>query len=178
MSPYTTFDDIRSINEKIDRNVIIKEAYSRQYPSVFLSHSSADHESLPAVIKILENHGGRVYIDDGDPRLSGKVNPNTAEVLRETIGKCSKLVVLVTTNTKDSRWVPWELGLGDGKKFQSSIAIFPVVKDSLTESWHEQEYLGLYKRIVWSKFKGKDKSEWMVWDHNDNTATGLGEWLR
>lgn len=178
MAKYTTFDDIRSINAKIDRTGILKEAYSRQYPNVFLSHSSTDHESLPAVIRILENHGGSVYIDDGDPRLSGKVNPNTAKVLRDTIDRCSKLVVLVTTNTKDSRWVPWELGLGDGKKIENQIAIFPIVKDWVAENWHEQEYLGLYRRIVWSKFKGKDKNEWMVWDHHDNTATSLGEWLR
>ena len=128
MAKYTTFDDIRSINEKINRIGILKEAYSRQYPNVFLSHSSTDHESLPAVIKILKNHGGKVYIDDGDPRLPGNVTPNTAKVLRDTIDRCSKLVVLVTTNTKDSRWVPWELGLGDGKKIESQIAIFPNCK--------------------------------------------------
>ena len=61
------------------------------------------------------------------------------------------------------------------EKLDSKIAIFPIVKDWLTENWHEQEYLELYRRIVWSKFKGKDKNEWMVWNHHDNTVMSLGE---
>ena len=135
-------------------------------------------EHLPAVIQILENHGGSVYIDKGDPKLPKKVTVETAEILRDTINRCKKMVLLVTSNTKDSIWIPWELGLGDGEIKQRNVALFPVAEKANEGSWSEQEYLGLYRRIIWSRFEGKVENEWMVWNHQDNTATALGAWLR
>ncbi len=88
------------------------------------------------------------------------------------------MVVLVSTNTKESRWIPWELGLGDEAKKTWNVALFPVVEKNYETAWTKQEYLGLYRRIIWGTFKGKEKNEWMVHDHRDNTADPLGKWLR
>ncbi len=41
-----------------------------------------------------------------------------------------KMVVLVSANTKESRWIPWELGLGDEAIKISNVALFPVVVDT------------------------------------------------
>lgn len=73
--------------------------------------------------------------------------------------------------------MPWELGVADGYKSFDNIAIFPVLEDSMSDSWTNWEYLGLYDRVVWRKFKGKEKDEWMVWDRRENTARALAEWL-
>lgn len=177
MISYTTFDDIHRINKGLNEQTLIAKASEKQFKTIFLAHSSKDSELLPAVITILENHGGKVYIDKKDPRLPDKVNTETAEILRDTIRYSNKMVVLVSSNTKDSKWVPWELGLGDGIKYPANVALFPIVDKSYETAWTEQEYLGLYNRIIWGKFKGKEKAEWLVYNHRTNGADRLSEWL-
>jgi len=58
MLSYTTFDDIRGINRNLNESVVVAKASQKEYKTVFLSYSSKDSELLPAVITILENHGG------------------------------------------------------------------------------------------------------------------------
>ena len=178
MLSYTTFNDIRGINRNLNESALIAKASQKWDKTTFLSHSSKDAELLPAVITILENHGSSVYIDKKDSRLPDSVTPETAEILRDSIRQCNKMVVLVSSNTKESRWIPWELGLGDEAKKIWNVALFPVVEKSYETAWTQQEYLGLYRRIIWGTFKGKDKSEWMVHNHKENTADPLAEWLR
>jgi len=145
--------------------------------TVFLSHSSKDKEYLPYVVKILVNHGGNPYIDVGDNRLPNPPSIDTAKVLKEAIVSCKRFVVFVTTNSKDSKWIPWELGIGDGSKTNYDIALFPSAEKSYEISWLSQEYLGLYRRIVWGKLNGYEKEVWMVWDYQKNEATELSKWL-
>ena len=70
--------------------------------------------------------------------------------------------------------VPW---VADGFKSQDKIAIFPVLEDTMSGSWTNWEYLRLYDRVAWRKFKGNEKNEWMVWDRRENTALDLAKWL-
>lgn len=177
MPGYVTFTDLERVKTETRKaENLLKEASKRVYKTVFLSHSSKDHSILPTVIEILENHGGKVYIDDTDPRLSGNVSTENAQTLKRALDDCRKLILLISSNTKDSNWIPWELGLADGKKSSSSVALFPIAKSKL-DNWPEQEYLGLYHRIIWSKFTGKQESVWMVWDHHLNSAVPLRDWL-
>lgn len=154
-----------------------KTNYNR-YNSVFISYSSKDFELLPAVIKILQDHGGTPYVDKKDSRLPNNPNKDTAKILKSTIINTNKLVVFVTSNTKDSRWVPWELGVADGAKDNNRIAIFPATKGVFENHWYEQEYFGLYKQIVWGKLENYDSNVWMVYNHENNTATELSKWLK
>lgn len=133
---------------------------------------------MPGVIAVLEGHGGRVYIDKSDNRLPESPTRETAEILRSTIKSCRRFVVFVTTNSKDSRWVPWELGLADGEKGSYQVALFPAASRSYERAWAEQEYLGLYQRIVWGKIQGWTENSWIVLDHILNTAVPLKKWLK
>lgn len=135
MLSYTTFDDIRGINRQLNESVVIAKAAQKEYKTVFLSHSSKDSELSPGIITILENHGGYVYIDKKDSRLPDSVTSETAEILRNTIRRCKKMVVLVSSSTKESRWIPWELGLGDEAKTHRNVALFPVVEKSYETTW-------------------------------------------
>jgi len=164
-----------SLNEQTN---IRKRAEARS-PSgtVFLSHSSNDHDILPGVIRVLENHGAKVYIDKKDPSLPPYTSKDTAATLKNRIEQSKKFMLLATENSKDSRWVPWELGVADGYKSFDNIAIFPVLEDTMSDSWTNWEYLGLYDRVAWKKFKGNEKDEWMVWDRRENTALALAKWL-
>lgn len=178
MATFATFDDLDGIRQKLDESRMLKTASaSKTGKTVFLAHSSRDKRYLPAVISILQDHGGSVYIDKDDKRLPESTNRETAEILRSTIKACRRFVVFVTTNSKDSCWIPWELGLADGEKGAMPVALFPTAKHDYEQKWAEQEYLGLYHRIVWGKIQGWTKSGWMVQDHVKNTATGLRKWL-
>jgi hypothetical protein len=145
---------------------------------VFLSHSSADKDVLPKVIGFLENHGARVYIDKMDKELPQKTSAETGIKLKERISQCPKFIVLVTSNSKSSRWIPWELGIADEKKNLRNVALLPDIGNHANAEWPEQEYLGLYPRIVFNIFKGQSSPVWMVLDHHNNTGTELGEWLK
>lgn len=116
-----------------------------------MSHSSKDAEYLPGVINLLENHGASVYCDLGDNRLPDNPNPETAAILKNQIKVSRKLVVFVTTNSKDSKWVPWELGIGDESLSTNNVALLPAATYNYEQSWAQQEYLGLYRHIVWGK---------------------------
>lgn len=180
MPTMITFDDMSRYTQKSfeESTVLMKEAHENiEQKNIFLSYSSKDSQYLPYVLNILNNHGGKVYIDKGDDRLPNPPSVKTAQVLKDSIKKCDRMVVFVTTNSKDSKWVPWELGLGDGSKTNSDIALFPSADKSYETTWLSQEYLGLYRRIVWGKLEGYDKEVWMVYNHNDNTAIELSKWL-
>ena len=178
MPDFITFDELRSINQTIDQRAVLNEATrSRTGKNVFLSHSSKDAEFLPAVVRILEAHGASVYVDLEDGSLPEEPSGETAAILRAAINGCSRLVVFVTTNSKDSKWIPWELGVGDGEKGPHRVALFPAAQQTRDQKWANQEYLGLYGRIVWGPFKGKTESEWMVHNHHQNTADPLRYWL-
>ena len=110
MPEFATFDDLRRFAPTINEaRVYLRKAASEVNKNVFLSHSSKDHEHLPGVIAVLDGHGGRVYIDDGDKRLPSNPSPKTADILRKTIKRLPRFVLFVTTNSKNSRWIPWEL---------------------------------------------------------------------
>ena len=174
---YITFDDIKRLGTKEFTQGRIEVAQKRsKRGSTFLSHSSKDKELLPVIIGILENHGATVYIDKVDPRLPEVTSEETAEILRNTIHECSKFILFVSPNSKDSKWIPWELGYADGNKNSSRTAIFPAVEKHYEKSWTEQEYLGLYERVIWGNFKDKE-SEWLVYNYQKNTAVRLKNWL-
>ena len=141
-----------------------------------MSYSSKDSEYLPGVISVLENNGARVYIDKNDSQLPIKPNEDTGLILKNRIIACRKFVLFVTSNGSDSKWIPWELGIADGAISKGKIALFPSSEKSYEQSWSEQEYLGLYDRIIWGNFKDQ-KPEWLVYDHHSNTAEALGKWL-
>lgn len=178
MLQFATFADLDRFRQSLNEAQMVKNASAtRTGKTVFLAHSSKDKKQLPAVISILENHGGLVYVDKDDERLPESTNRETAEILRSTIKGCRRFVSFVTTNSKDSRWVPWELGLADGEKGSLAVALFPTAETAFEQKWSEQEYLGLYKRIVWGKIEGWENPGWIVWDHVKNTKTGLRRWI-
>ena len=179
-----TFNEIRQSlrNEKHlyeEINSTLKKSihFSTNYPNIFLSHSSKDNEFLPYVINILKNHGGNPYVDIGDSKLPNPPSVDTAKILKSNIEKAKRFVLFLTTNSKDSNWVPWELGLSDGVKNNDDIAIFPSAEMTYNSSWTNREYLGLYQKIVWGRINGNNNEVWMVWDIANNTATELSKWI-
>ncbi len=175
------FNDTDCISSK---RVILEEynintaSFSPYTPSVFLSHSSKDELKLPYIISFLEKYGVKVYIDKNDPRLPKETSPKTAQILKDNIEKCNKFILLVSENSKDSRWIPWELGLADIAKNTSNVALLPIANDYFKAAWTKQEYLGLYDRIYRGKHESYTDEIWMVYDYINNTGVELGKWLK
>lgn len=181
MIEYATLSDFRRFRDELlteERASIVKRASERSpQRATFLSHSSQDSEFLPGVVKLLEGHGASVYVDKKDKSLPPFTSRETARILKNNITASKKLVLFATENSKDSRWMPWELGLADGLKGSSSTAILPGVDKTTEIKWTEQEYLGIYDRIVWGDLQGESSKVWMVLNQEKNTATKLSEWL-
>jgi hypothetical protein len=182
MVKYATREDFRSYAASLNEEVAttMRKAAQNQSPqgATFLSHSSKDEELVTGAIRILKNHGASVYVDKKDPTLPPYTNKETASTLRTRIGQAGKFVLLASTNSQESKWVPWELGLADGRKSMSQIALFPAVDNANETSWTSWEYLGLYDRIVYGKHKEYKENIWMVLNVETNTATELSAWLK
>ncbi|NCP18898.1 MAG: TIR domain-containing protein [Erythrobacter sp.] len=145
--------------------------------STFLSHSSADGELVVGAIRVLESHGAAVYVDKKDGSLPPYTDKSTAKILKNRISESQKFVLLASEQSKDSRWVPWELGLADGYKGLGNVAIFPAVESKGRDAWTNWEYLGLYDRIIWGDHDSYSGKIWMVIHGDSYTATELGKWL-
>lgn len=76
-----------------------------------------------SAILVLEGHGAQVYVDEVDPEMAPYTNTETAAILKSRIRQSKKLVLLTSKNSKESRWVPWELGVADGYKDLGNIAV-------------------------------------------------------
>lgn len=155
------------------------DAATKRSPAgtTFLSYSSKDEDLIPIVVRILENNGATVYVDKKDPSLLGRPPREIATTLRSRIKQTKKLVMFATAASKESRWVPWELGIADGHRDAAGVAIFPAVDTASDYQWAEREYLGAYDRIVFGGIEGFDRDVWMVWNEAMNTAITLSKWL-
>ncbi len=180
MVEYVSRDELISIGRKNlteNRARVLRAAARSPAHNTFLSHSSKDDEVIPVVVEILESHGATVYVDKKDSAL-GNLNPKEiASSLREKIASTRKFVTFASSNIRDSKWVPWEIGLADGYKRSANVAIFPAPDKAHDFRWTEQEYLGIYDRVVWGCLRGEERHKWLVWNHVANTATTLREWL-
>lgn len=181
MFEYITKAELRSFANEIslqEQATVRERAESRSSRgATFLSHSSKDDKLLIGAVRVLEGHGATVYVDKKDPSLPPYTSKDTASTLKTRINDASKFVLLATENSKESKWVPWELGLADGYKGLGKIALFPAIEGQHDKNWTSWEYLGLYDRIVWGDLEGHDKPLWIVVDEKKNTGTTLTKWL-
>ncbi|MFP6831785.1 MAG: toll/interleukin-1 receptor domain-containing protein [Pseudomonas sp.] len=155
-----------------------KSLTSSVHNLTFISHSSKDEELVEGAIEVIASHGGVPYIDEVDPAMPSHTSEETAELLKKRIVECKRFVLLTSPNSKDSRWVPWELGVADGKKGIHKIAIFGASDSAGVDSWSSWEYMGLYPRIIWGKLEGHANELWMVYSQRTNSAVSLQSWLR
>ncbi|BBE00311.1 TIR domain-containing protein (plasmid) [Sphingobium amiense] len=118
MIEYITKSELRNFAGKLNINEQVnlrKSASSRALSgATFLSHSSKDDDLVVGAIRVLEGHGAKVYVDEIDPEMPPYTTEETAGLLKSRIRQTKRFVLLASKNSKDSRWVPWELGVADG----------------------------------------------------------------
>lgn len=124
--------------------------------TVFLSHSHEDADIVDSAISFLLTIGVLVYVDWLDPTMPRITSGETATTIKNRIVQCQKFVVLLSESSKNSKWVPWELGFADGKKNNSDIAILPIKRNSYTKDseFAGLEYMELYQQIQIGSLNG------------------------
>lgn len=137
--------------------------------TIFLSHSHKDRPLIEPTIAFLRSHGVKVYVDWMDEGMPDVISAETARKLKERILQQRKFLVLVSENSKDSRWVPWELGFADSAKGLGHIATFPV-RDGVSD-FTQNEYMRIYPKIE------AINDTWYVWTDQPPGLVGLTEWL-
>ncbi len=114
---------------------------------IFLSHAGKDASRADEVRAALIQAGFRVYCDRyDDPQLDRThVNRTTADVLRRRMRGCKMLLFVVTAQSAQSKWMPWELGFFDAAR--GHIVVYPVDK-AAERAARGQEYLSLYDVVA------------------------------
>lgn len=118
---------------------------------IFLSHSTKDKELVAGTKLILEDLGYSVYIDwIEDPQMNrSTVSKETAELLQKRMQNCKCLFYAFSTNSGQSKWMPWECGYFDGIK-NGKVAVLPISVNN-DKSFRGTEYLGLYYYLTIQK---------------------------
>lgn len=153
-----------------------KEASDADRFDVFLSHARLDEDIVYGAKLELERKNYSVYVDwIDDPQLDrAHVDKAAAATLRKRMRKCDCLLYVWTENSKQSLWMPWELGYFDG--FNGRAAVFPVVDRPALE-YAGLEYLGLYPYL--DLFKDGE-GMWRLWVNQPKSRSiyaPLREWL-
>lgn len=84
---------------------------------VFVSYTRSDTSLATHLAGQVRRNGLDTYLDIIDDALL-KDGPELAEHLLTRMAQCQQLIAVVSTATKDSWWVPWEIGVGSEKGFR------------------------------------------------------------
>ena len=104
---------------------------------VFVSHQRKDSSLASHVASQIRLRGLDTYVDVIDDALV-KDGPQLADLLLARMNECQQLMAVVSTTTKESWWVPWEIGVGSEKGFRmASHSEHYVVLPSYLKKWPE-----------------------------------------
>lgn len=83
---------------------------------VFISHQAADSTIAERISRRLkEIHSISSYLDIIDPGI--KYGDDLSAHIQTEMGKCTQLLAVVSDNTRQSWWVPWEIGVATEKYY-------------------------------------------------------------
>jgi hypothetical protein len=103
---------------------------------VFLSHKNEDSEIAGAIAHRLKTqHQIDSYLDVIDRNLD-KSGPDLADYIRAEMEKCTQLLAVISTKTRESQWVPWEIGVATEK--ERPLASFvnpPAIVPEFLQKW-------------------------------------------
>lgn len=102
---------------------------------VFISHRSTDKEAAEAVAQYLMENDIDVYLDKYDQGLQTADRVNDARTVVQHIERglsvSTHILTLISTKTRESWWVPYEVGYAKkgGKKIASAILLNDITGD-------------------------------------------------
>lgn len=104
------------------------ESASYNKKCIFISHKSEDKYAAEYVGDLLKNAGLDIYLDSNDTGLQQATHEQNASMIVSYIEKAltmsTNILVLVIEKTKESWWVPYEIGYAKkGKKDIASLLL-------------------------------------------------------
>jgi len=169
--PTATFESAYKLNEDVR---LYSQPGAPKY-HVFISYRHEDRSYVPRVAKFLKGLQAGIYIDFLDEELAKAPDSQTAPILRRRITQCSKLIQIITPNSSDSRWMPWELGLGDGILGYRNAVTLPIINTYQPKV--SQDYLDMYGHIETTTARNSTYEDWSI-QYPDNTAEWFTTWLK
>ena len=172
---YLTLNSLQSSNMILSKSLNESLGSYTFHKHIFLSYRREDRALVASIVQFLKNIGSSVYIDYLDKTLEDQTNESVAQTLRERISSCTKFISLGTPNSGKSKWMPWELGLGDRIVNYKNVAILPVTDSP--NKWNDQEFRKVYARIEKDdNIFGSDISKWFLVYPNESKLS-LHNWL-
>lgn len=114
---------------------------------VFISHTKADAAVAERVARRVRLNRLEIYLDTIDDALV-KDGPELADLLLARMADCQQLIAVVSSQTVNSWWVPWEIGVGSEKGFRmASYTESFVALPSYLKKWpalHTDRHIDLY----------------------------------
>ncbi|WP_066174379.1 toll/interleukin-1 receptor domain-containing protein [Bacillus marinisedimentorum] len=93
-------------------------------PCIFLSHINIDKEAAIAIGDFITDRGIDIYLDVYDECLWEAAGEGDAgritECIEQGLSRCTHMMCIVSEDTKNSWWVPYEVGYG--KKSSQEIS--------------------------------------------------------
>lgn len=109
---------------------------------IFISHKKEDELTALNVVNTLKAAGVDAYLDLLDNIIANDGEKLTKHI-REKLHECTDVIVILSTNTKKSWWVPFEIGMATEKDMP--IANYLLSQETLPD------YL-----TYWPRLKNRD----------------------
>ena len=131
-----------------NRRLMSDSEYSKNRTCIFISHKKEDMLKARQIANYIMDCGVDVFFDENDPVLS---NPETnndpikvTNAINKALNKSTHLICIISDKTKESWWVPYEIGFVSNKApFTSENIRIILIKDIVKLP----DYLFLAKRI-------------------------------
>lgn len=104
---------------------------------VFISHQQNDKDTCRKIADYLMTADIDVYFDEDDRDLKyyrQNNNPNgVVECIKKGINNSTHLLIVVSPNTLESKWVPWEIGYGYDKTELSTLTLKGILDNQIPD---------------------------------------------
>jgi hypothetical protein len=122
--------------------------FSSSDPCIFISHKTEDKKDAADLAKYIEEAGIDVFFDANDENLNNpEVLKNPARVtaaINNALSKSTHMIAVVSNKTKESWWVPYEIGFA-AKNNSGSESIRALFIKGFTQQ--TPEYLDIIRKI-------------------------------
>jgi hypothetical protein len=115
------------------RRLLSDKEYQLNRTCIFISHKKEDSEKAKEIAQYIMDCGVDIFFDENDPILSNpevNKNPNTVtNAINNALKKSTHMICVISEKTKNSWWVPYEIGYVSNKTpFTSSSIGIVIIK--------------------------------------------------
>lgn len=102
---------------------------------VFISYQNKDRVIAEYLARMFTKHSIEFFLDAYDPVLGDGGSPVDAYI-RDMLGKCTHLMTILSLNTVESWWVPFEIGIATEKDIPVANYFFvPIEVPEYLTKW-------------------------------------------